>query len=143
MTNRKPPTQDHHVSHDRFDTGNTIELSRDPADLVRMRAWLTKKLTSEVPHDGRVLEDAVVMASELVTNVIMHTHSVPVLTAWVEPDEVRIAVHDDDPRPPVVEPMDARRPRGNGLRIVDEWADGWGSEIEPGDGKIVWFALRS
>ncbi|MCU1358197.1 MAG: hypothetical protein JWM89_3615 [Acidimicrobiales bacterium] len=117
-------------------------VSRDLADLARLREWLSDRLRRRPFGSEDVLQDILVMASELVSNAVLHTKSLPTVTLTVLPDVVRVAVHDDDPRLPVLEPLDVRRARGNGLRIVDAWAEQWGSYLVPGDGKEVWFTAR-
>ena len=83
------------------------------------------------------------MANELLTNAIRHTTSTPVLTVMVTGERVRVSVHDDDPNLPVVLPIDVHRPSGNGMRIVEAWAEHWGTELAAGDGKDVWFTVSA
>ena len=91
------------------------------------------------PHDA---EDAALLLTELVTNVIDHVGGANALTveltfsgAWL-----RIAVVDGSAIRPVVRELDRENPRGRGLRMVQEIADRWGAD-EEGDGKRVWFDI--
>ena len=88
-------------------------------------------------------ETAVLLVSELVTNVVRHAEAFPafmMLRLETSDGCLRIAVHDADPRWP--------RPRiparldetGFGFLLVDALADRWGvREITPG--KAVWAEL--
>jgi anti-sigma regulatory factor (Ser/Thr protein kinase) len=127
-----PPSAEH---------GTSIVFSRELTDLASLREWLTGYLGPRPARQG-VVDDVVLMASELVTNVIMHTGSAPTITVWDEPDVFVVSVQDDDPALPRLEPVDARRPRGNGLRIVDAWSTTWGTDAVPGAGKMVWFTAK-
>ena len=64
------------------------------------------------------------------------------LTLEVNPYQLRVYVHDEDPttRDLAPQPIDPTRERGRGLAIVEALATQWG--VEPRhDGKTVWFAL--
>ncbi|GGY09556.1 ATP-binding protein [Streptomyces anandii] len=94
-------------------------------------------------HWGRpgTSEVAELLASELVTNALVHTDDDAILTATVSPGQLRVEVRDFVSRRP--------RPRrqageedtsGRGLVLVQSLADAWG--VSPhGVGKSVWFVL--
>lgn len=116
-------------------------------------------------------EDLELAVSELVTNAVLHTNSALRVMLAVARGVVELAVHDGDPRPPVLRPVrrnlladidaapthpydvhDPRHPSlhvgpagsiaaGRGLLIVDAIADEWGV-ADRGDGKDVWLRLR-
>jgi hypothetical protein len=113
----------------------SIHLTRDVADLVHMRSWLSHHLPRACRPD--LHDDVLLLATELVTNTVNHTRSMPVLTLTVS-EAIRVAVDDEDPTPPVVEPLAPGRPRGNGMRIIEAWASTWGTDARP-HGKTVWF----
>ncbi|HEY3471560.1 MAG TPA: ATP-binding protein [Amycolatopsis sp.] len=89
----------------------------------------------------RHVDDALLVATELVENAILHTTSHPRLRLELRPDTFTIAVADDDPRRAVLR----ERPRENGLglRLVDQTAHRWGCSPSWGGGKAVWAVLRS
>ncbi|MCU1452955.1 MAG: putative regulatory protein [Acidimicrobiales bacterium] len=106
------------------------------------RRWLGESLHRSAPDLGSTrIEEALLMASELVTNVVEHTSSEPEVTVTQTADSVRVEVSDEDPGTPVVQPANPTRVGGNGLRIVDRWSDTWGVTSRPGDGKVVWFSV--
>jgi anti-sigma regulatory factor (Ser/Thr protein kinase) len=89
---------------------------------------------------GRV-DDVLLAASELVTNVVQHTDDGGVLDAWVSRGgDVRVEVHDGNPQLPTVQepPLELT---GRGLRIVAAVADEWGAAPTE-HGKVVWAEFR-
>ena len=90
-------------------------------------------------------EDATLLVSELVTNVVRHVAGPLSMRVEVALSDggsagpgLRVAVVDSSAVPPVV---GARGPHGgHGLGLVVALADRWGSE-EHGAGKRVWFEL--
>ncbi|HET9443289.1 MAG TPA: ATP-binding protein [Acidimicrobiales bacterium] len=81
--------------------------------------------------------EVVLLASELVTNVVIHARTEFTVTVSVEPDVVHLSVHDGNSRLPVrpATPVDATS--GRGLALVDAVARTWGVEVDE-DGKTVW-----
>jgi hypothetical protein len=109
-----------------------LRLTNDIADLraVRdvMRHW--------VGHTGPAGDDAILIATELLTNAIRHGHSAPTLAVRLDDRAIRVEVTDDSPTPPALTP-DPGAHGGFGLRIVAEASHAWGWRPTPG-GKIVW-----
>jgi anti-sigma regulatory factor (Ser/Thr protein kinase) len=93
----------------------------------------------EVPHD---LEDAVLLVTELVTNVVDHVRGEADLTLELSLSAtwLRIAVVDGSSIRPIVQELSHERPRGRGMRMVEAIADRWGADDHNG-GKRVWFDL--
>ena len=80
-------------------------------------------------------DDALLVVSELVTNVVIHTASNSVVTASFDDHRLRIEVHDCDPRAPVAGLGSADS--GTGLPILEAHCDLWGWE-PTALGKRVW-----
>jgi anti-sigma regulatory factor (Ser/Thr protein kinase) len=95
--------------------------------------------TWRAPHD---LDDAALLVSELISNVVDHAHSEVVLTLEVTlaGDSLHISVADGSSIRPVVRELREDRPRGRGLQLVEAIAERWGVEDHHG-GKRVWFEL--
>ncbi|WJV51172.1 ATP-binding protein [Streptomyces flavofungini] len=94
-------------------------------------------------HWGRPgrAETAELLASELVTNALVHTDRDAVLTASVGPGRLRVEVRDFvgcRPRPRA--PGNEEDTHGRGLLLVQSLADAWGVRAH-GVGKVVWFEL--
>jgi anti-sigma regulatory factor (Ser/Thr protein kinase) len=100
--------------------------------LELLRAW-------NAPQDR---DDAALLVTELVANVVDHVGGDECLTLELEAsgERLRIAVLDGSSIAPVVQELSAERPRGRGLLMVQQIADRWGSEARP-EGKRVWFEL--
>ena len=98
-----------------------------------LRVW-------RAPHDH---EDAALLVTELVANVVDHAGEQNLLTVEVglSGDWLRIGVVDGSAVRPVVRELDTGSVRGRGLRLVQAIADRWGSEDHDG-GKRVWFEMR-
>ena len=92
---------------------------------------------------GHDLDDAALLVSELVANVVDHVQGEAVLTLELvlAEDWLRISVADGSSVQPFVRALGAHQPRGRGLQLVQAIADRWGSEDHRG-GKRVWFELR-
>lgn len=99
-----------------------------------LRAW-------NVPHD---LDDAALLVTELVANVVDHVQGEASLTLEfaVSDDWLRISVADGSSVLPVVRELNSENPRGRGLLLVRTVADRWGCEDHEG-GKRVWFELST
>ena len=99
-----------------------------------MRAW-------NVPHDR---DDAALLVSELVANVIDHVRGEASLSLEMAASDgwLRISVADGSSIPPVVHELNHEQPRGRGLLLVKAIADRWGSDNHRG-GKRVWFELSA
>jgi anti-sigma regulatory factor (Ser/Thr protein kinase) len=91
--------------------------------------------------DDGVCEDASMVASELVANVVDHAGTPCTLTVSVDDDGLLIDVRDFYPcAPPQPQPVDPNRRRGRGLQVVAAVSARWG--VTPfRDGKSVWALL--
>ena len=119
----------------------SIDLPPTPASVPTARHLLLDVLRAwDVPHDR---DDAALLVTELVANVVDHVQGQASLTLELAVSEgwLRIAVVDGSSVRPVVRELANERPRGRGLLLVTAIADRWGSEDHLG-GKRVWFELR-
>ena len=116
---------------------DVLELSACPAAAAEARRWLRARLTgwSEVG-----VEAAQLVASELVTNVILHGRG-PVQIALERRDrEAMLEVLDRSPAAPVLTRYGEGATTGRGLLLVDGICRGWGVRHFP-NGKGVWALL--
>jgi len=95
-----------------------------------------------------LVDDLELLASEVVTNALIHAHSEVDVRLREYPDHLRVEVRDSDPHPPVPvafvgpdEPGNQEAESGRGLLIVDALASAWGSS-PAGRGKTTWFELE-
>ena len=99
-------------------------------------AWLGKQSRDDV-----LVELAVLLVSELVTNSVLHGGP-PVVVA-VDCDEATLQVRVRDGSPMLPAPRDAASgdENGRGLALVAEMSADWGVDTEE-DGKHVWFVIH-
>jgi PAS domain S-box-containing protein len=87
-----------------------------------------------------VVDDAVLVTSELITNALLHAAPPLELRVTGDEQEVRIEVHDRTSYVPRKQRPTADDEHGRGLQIVAALADRWGTR--PTDsGKAVWCVL--
>jgi anti-sigma regulatory factor (Ser/Thr protein kinase) len=120
-----------------------ITLTADPHSAAQARAFVRSAIGAHLSDP----EDAVLLTSELVANVVRHVGT----DLTVEVDEgppVRIGVRDglaptDELRSLVAQPIwpAAAATSGRGLRLLHELAARVGLDEVPGGGKVVWFEL--
>jgi two-component sensor histidine kinase len=85
-----------------------------------------------------LVEVAVLLTSELVTNAVVHARTELVVTVSRDGDRARVAVHDEESIPP--HRREAGLDGGRGLALVEALAGSWGT-FSQGEGKAVWFEL--
>jgi anti-sigma regulatory factor (Ser/Thr protein kinase) len=94
-----------------------------------------------------VIDDALLVAAELVANAVRHAQTEFTVTVRVRPGVVRLEVFDRDTRPPALLGLDSESTSGRGLHIVAGLARDWGWQTAEGDdgisGKRVWAELAS
>ncbi|MFH9420840.1 SpoIIE family protein phosphatase [Streptomyces sp. NPDC017529] len=108
--------------------------------------WRTRSLPGAGELGDRLTDEAVLLVSELVTNVVVHAGTAVELVCRLEHDGTRAAVvvevSDHHPARAVrgrqaASPSDSR---GHGLQLVGAVADSWGITYRR-DRKTVWFRL--
>ncbi|MCM2426422.1 ATP-binding protein [Streptomyces sp. RKAG337] len=113
-----------------------------PAHVSTARRYVTQFLAD--PGYRHVIDDAVLLVSELASNAILHTRSGDPLGGFTvelgfSADTVRIAVHDQGSRE-VPRVLHGNGEGGRGLGLVEVLAADWGITGGPA-GRTVWFAL--
>lgn len=109
----------------------------------RARHWITERLHAALrddPDAGRLVEDAVLCASELVTNALQAGCTAVTLRLHTDERSVRVSLIDDapgQPEPRVSGPLDLS---GRGLMIIDAVSRTWGVD-RADSGKEVWVEL--
>ncbi|MFJ5275876.1 SpoIIE family protein phosphatase [Streptomyces parvulus] len=113
-------------------------LALDPAEAGRARAAVREQL-----HDwglGKQAAAAELMAGELVTNALRHSHARPVVLRLVRADTLLCEVDDDDHELPALKAAGPLDEAGRGLRVVSTLAREWGAS-RTRTGKTVWCEL--
>ncbi len=92
-----------------------------------------------------LLDDALLLATELTTNAVLHVGADIEIFVEAAGDTVTVSIKDSEPDElPELGRVDARAyplaNTGRGLILVDQIAYQWGTTAD-GDGKEVWFQL--
>lgn len=115
-----------------------IELECDPELVAQARSWLRALLEAwETPEH---LDDVVLIASELLTNAVLHARTSIQLKVSCQETTVRLEVHDENSRLPTLGSCPADATSGRGLALVASLATSWGIENRE-DGKTVWAEI--
>jgi anti-sigma regulatory factor (Ser/Thr protein kinase) len=118
---------------------SSIRLPTDLTSARAARAFVAETLEAW-GVGAYVLETAVLLTSELVTNAILRARS-PIEVTISSPNErVRIAVKDDSEQLPTRQVGDDELGGGHRLQVVEALADRWGTSRERAS-KTVWFEL--
>jgi serine phosphatase RsbU (regulator of sigma subunit)/anti-sigma regulatory factor (Ser/Thr protein kinase) len=121
------------------------DFDPDPAAVAAARHFVRDTLVSwGLPvKDSRVI-DAVLLASELVTNAIVHAGTRVQLTCRMNDAAVEISVLDRHPARMIPDPPSAvdqvDRPSGRGLLLPAALSSSWGVTYAPA-AKVIWFRL--
>jgi serine phosphatase RsbU (regulator of sigma subunit)/anti-sigma regulatory factor (Ser/Thr protein kinase) len=121
------------------------DFDPDPAAVAAARHFVRDTLVSWglSGKDSRVI-DAVLLASELVTNAIVHAGTRVQLTCRMNDATVEISVLDRHPARMIPDPPSAAdqvdRPSGRGLLLPAALSSSWGVTYAPA-AKVIWFRL--
>lgn len=89
---------------------------------------------------GAVADQAAVVASELVTNAVLHGDGVVSVSVTRRHDAVRIEVEDRTRDAPFMGLLDNEGMTGRGLLLISSMAARWGTDVLE-TGKVVWAEL--
>jgi anti-sigma regulatory factor (Ser/Thr protein kinase) len=116
--------------------------------VLPFRPEAVREARSIVRHYGRgltveLVDDAELLASEVVTNAVRHGGPVIEFAVAVDAASLTVRVSDGSSRLPSLRSDSAAdEPSGRGLKMVEQVASEWGVELVTGDGKTVWFRLN-
>ena len=116
-----------------------VDLPRSAESVAAARRFVETKV--EQWRLEPLLDDALMVTSELVTNAITHADSSCRIRLSVSATTLRIDVLDGGSGTPEPRAANETEEHGRGLRIVDAVASAWGLEEVPGRGKLVWAEL--
>lgn len=118
--------------------GDRLVLVAVPESVGRARAFTAATLRSWGAVG--VLDDALLVSSELVTNAIRGADLVAVQLRLAE-RSLYVEVWDGAPGVPEVAHADAEDEEGRGLRLVEALATRWGVCRPRAGGKVVWAEM--
>lgn len=110
----------------------------DPQSVSRVRQVVADEVDALGCHD--LVHDAVLVASELATNAVLHAGGMAAVRVAPIAEGVRIEVHDRTRVPPTMALGSPEAMTGRGLRLVASLSARWAAEPTDG-GKVVWAEL--
>jgi anti-sigma regulatory factor (Ser/Thr protein kinase) len=127
----------------RYDVASSFDC--DASQVARARNWVHEELAERLPvqASSEVVEDAVLVVSELLTNAIRAGCDFVTVGLALDSKGVRLGVRDDAPGFPVLKAAKPNDNAGRGLPIVSTLAQDWGVDRPGADGsrKEVWAVL--
>ena len=114
------------------DPGSAAAARRFVADVLMQRGF-----------SNSTIQDAVLLASEAVTNAIVHAGTDVDVVVVTDSSMARVEVHDRDPSLPVTLALRPDLARGRGLHVIEALSEAWGISHQGESGKCIWFELRS
>jgi PAS domain S-box-containing protein len=114
----------------------TLELR--PESVAAARRFVARALAEW--DCAELVEDACLLASEMVTNAVRHSRTPVELRMSLTSTEVTVETVDDNCNPPQQREAEETEECGRGLSLVDALAHEWGSCVGA-TGKTVWFTL--
>jgi anti-sigma regulatory factor (Ser/Thr protein kinase) len=119
-----------------------LVLPPEPTSVRLARAFVSRRGRA-LGVDADTCNEAVLLASEVVTNAIIHGRSEARLRVLLGPrGRLRVEVADDNSRHPNRPGQDVDALDGRGLRILDKLAHRWGVR-DHRYGKTVWFEVTA
>jgi anti-sigma regulatory factor (Ser/Thr protein kinase) len=118
-----------------------VELTLDmvPAAANHARAFI--RANQCLIHDGSVLDDALLLVTEMVTNALLHGAAPLSLSLECGERDVEVRVRDGSAVLPRQRHPDVNEEGGRGMVLLAGVAKAWGVEASPNGGKEVWFRL--
>jgi CheY-like chemotaxis protein len=122
----------------RSDDVRVLDLPQDPAAAGTARDWVRSTLLEWGLDE--LVDDALLVVSELVGNAVTHAESKCQVSLSRASDSVRIEVTDRGEGTPQPQPQDNLAEGGRGLVLIGAMSSAWGVEDVP-EGKKVWAEI--
>jgi anti-sigma regulatory factor (Ser/Thr protein kinase) len=116
-----------------------MDLVGRPASVRKARVF-TGDALADGGVEASVIEVAVLLVSELVTNAVVHAGGTVWVTVHADAHWVRIDVEDQGRGRPELRPARQNQPGGRGVGVVDKLATHWGTERRATH-KLVWCEI--
>lgn len=117
-----------------------LDLEPHPTAARVARAFVERETVAR--GAGALLDDVALVTAELVANAMQHGAPPIALAVSGDADQIRIAVRDGNPRPPVRPAVSVSNMTGRGLALVTALST-WGVEPDERGGKVVWAEISS
>jgi anti-sigma regulatory factor (Ser/Thr protein kinase) len=115
-----------------------LELPPTTDSVPRARRFVAHELR----ESSADVDTAVLLASEVVANAVLHARTVVTLRVVQANESVRVEVQDGSPVELRIHAFSPTSATGRGLRLLDALARRWGVRLlAPKGGKVVWFEV--
>lgn len=112
-----------------------LVLSAEPSSVAEGRQFVREVLNEWGMVSFR--EAVVLVASELITNALLHTDSPPTIELLLTRSGLRLQIEDESGMQPRRRSYAVDATTGRGMLLVESMTARWGTEPVPG-GKVVW-----
>jgi serine phosphatase RsbU (regulator of sigma subunit)/anti-sigma regulatory factor (Ser/Thr protein kinase) len=116
-----------------------LEVVDQPESVRDGRLFVRAQLRGRVADT--LIDDAALIAAELLANAVQHGEPPLFLCVRVDPNLVRIEVQDGSSRSPVRPAPSTTNMTGRGIALIEALSHRWGVDRRPGEGKTVWSEL--
>lgn len=123
------------------ETTTRLQLQARPTSPGEARRFVGEVLRGHGVETDEVLEAALLLTSELVTNAVLHAAGTINVDVDLDLTAVRVEVGDTSAERPHPRDATPEATSGRGLHLVEAMARAWGVDRQRDDGKIVWFEL--
>lgn len=117
----------------------STRLAAEPASARAARRFVVDVLAGVATPD--LEETVILLASELVTNAVVHVGGEVEVLVRLTPTAVRVEVTDSSDATPTPRRAGVDDTSGRGLALVEALARRWGVDADPTGGKTVWFEV--
>ncbi len=117
----------------------SLKLAARPESAAEARRAIASAL--EDSRLQELVDTALLLTSELVTNAIVHAGSGPRVMVHVRPAVIHVEISDDSETHPAMRDAGPDDTSGRGMSILSAYSDRWGSLRRSGGGKTVWFEV--
>jgi CheY-like chemotaxis protein len=119
--------------------GAVVDLPQDLASVREARRFVRARLVEW--NVEALLDDAIIVVSELAANAITHADSPYRVRLALSDGALRIEVRDAGPGTPEPQPRSMTEEHGRGLLMVAALSSSWGIEESDDHHKLVWADL--
>ena len=123
------------------ETTTRLQLPARPTSPGEARRFVGEVLRGHGLDTDEVVEAALLLTSELVTNAVLHAAGTINVDVDLDLTAVRVEVADGSADQPTPRDATPEETSGRGLHLVEAMARSWGVEQQREDGKVVWFEL--
>ena len=120
----------------------TLAVEAHPSAVREARSFLRRTLVAAAVADD-VIDTILLLASEVVTNAVIHARTTSELRVIRTATVVRVEVADSSVLVPEMRVFDFESASGRGLAIVQAVASRWGVDQLSEAGKLVWFEVAA